>query len=435
MRRLFWHAYLANTSLVIANSLLFRYADFVTHLGGTEFHLGMIVGVGMIGSLLMRVFQGTGIDQLGARTIWLWSLLIYVVSAILHLSISNIQGPEVYLVRMLYATSLAGAFGASLTAISRHVPVEKIATVIGTLGTSGFVGMMIGPRLGDFICRNGQVGAAEIQRLFLSAAGLGTLALLLVVTAPRIGQVPIRKRRPPAWWVMRRYHPGPVLIAGIMMGIGLGLPMVFLRTFVASLGISDIGTFFSVYAPSAFVVRILMRGLPERTGNPPLIVLGFAIMVAGILAFLAVGQSWHLAFPAVLLGASHALLFPTVTAEGSGRFPARYRGLGTIIILGMFDVGGLVGSPLVGTVLRFARMGGLPAYPTMFVSIAAIISIATIIYGVLARRERQFQFSNLNNRGNFAQSNRQVRQNAAALDEVETGTESSKPYRQTAKCG
>src|SRR5206468_11092418 len=51
--RAFWLSYLALTSLMIAVSLMYRYADFVTFLGGTELELGSVVGVGMIGNLLI----------------------------------------------------------------------------------------------------------------------------------------------------------------------------------------------------------------------------------------------------------------------------------------------------------------------------------------------------------------------------------------------
>ena len=58
---------------------LFRYADFVTCLGGSEYELGWIVGVGMLGSIAMRIFQGVGIDRYvrvasgWGRWFWCWS--------------------------------------------------------------------------------------------------------------------------------------------------------------------------------------------------------------------------------------------------------------------------------------------------------------------------------------------------------------------------
>ena len=53
----FWLAYAANFALMAAVTLLYRYADFVVGLGGTEFDVGRIVGLGMIGSLMMRSFK------------------------------------------------------------------------------------------------------------------------------------------------------------------------------------------------------------------------------------------------------------------------------------------------------------------------------------------------------------------------------------------
>ncbi len=77
----FWLCYLANASLMIAVSLLFRYADFVAFCGGGERELGLIVGVGMIGALATRVLLGIGIDRLGPRRIWLVALCVFIVAA------------------------------------------------------------------------------------------------------------------------------------------------------------------------------------------------------------------------------------------------------------------------------------------------------------------------------------------------------------------
>ena len=76
--RRFWLCYLSNSMLMVAFSLLFRYADFVSLAGGSERDLGAIVGVGMVGALAMRVSLGIGIDRYGPRPIWLGSLLLFM---------------------------------------------------------------------------------------------------------------------------------------------------------------------------------------------------------------------------------------------------------------------------------------------------------------------------------------------------------------------
>ena len=83
-----------------AVAVLYRYADFVTLLGGTEFHLGWIVGVGMVGSLAMRMVLGSWIDRYGAGLLWLGSTLLFVVTCFAHLAVASHTGVAIYLLRI-----------------------------------------------------------------------------------------------------------------------------------------------------------------------------------------------------------------------------------------------------------------------------------------------------------------------------------------------
>lgn len=51
--RTFWLAYIANTLLVLANSLTFRFAELVVFLGGTEDRVGDIVAIALTISVLV----------------------------------------------------------------------------------------------------------------------------------------------------------------------------------------------------------------------------------------------------------------------------------------------------------------------------------------------------------------------------------------------
>ena len=82
--RAFWMAHISNMLLLSGVGLLFRYADFITVLGGTEFHLGWIVGIGMVGSFFMRLFLGAWIDRHGARPLWIGSLALFAVTCFAH---------------------------------------------------------------------------------------------------------------------------------------------------------------------------------------------------------------------------------------------------------------------------------------------------------------------------------------------------------------
>jgi len=387
--RPFWRAYAANTLTMTAVALLFRYADFVTFLGGNELHLGWIVGLGMVGSLLARVFLGWAIDHYGARLVWLGSLALLATCCLAHLPVTTYQGLAVYVLRILYCCSLAGIFGASMTFVAGRAPTIRMAEMIGMLGTSGFIGMVLGTQLGDFLCGTATIMRRQIDLMFITAAALALMALVFAALATLGLPSPRLRRRPPMLWLLRRYQPGTVLLVGAAMGMGIGLPGTFLRTYAAELDIARIGLFFAVYSPTAIITRLLTRRLPERFGLRPMIIAGMGLMLVSQLAFLAVSGEWMLVVPGIGYGVAHAILFPTTVALGSSAFPNRYRGLGTTVMLAAFDAGQLVGAPLAGWIVTTSAALQLPGYPAMFVTMAALFGTVAIFFALTTRPSRQ----------------------------------------------
>lgn len=379
----FWFCYVANCSLMVAVSLLFRYADLVRFLGGSEMDLGLIVGVGMLGALATRVVQGIGIDRLGAKRIWTVSLLLFASSTLAHLAITRVNGPEIYLARICLTTSIAGSFGSSLTYVSLRAPQHRMAETIGVLGTSGFIGLALGPTLGDFFLAGEDIVWPQLARLLIAAAALSLVALgfvLGIANPPRRSRI----RSLPIFAVLRRYHPGWMLLVAATVGLVLGLPNTFLNAYAHELGLVRIKVFFLVYAATALVVRIRFRQLVDRWGVLPAIQWGLGSAILSVVSYLLVWNEWSLAVPAVFAGTAHALLFPAVIAGGNASFPARYRGISTTLMLAMFDVGNLIGQPSMGGLIELARHLGLPPYAVMFTTVAMVLLTVACVYGLFS---------------------------------------------------
>ncbi|MBN1591516.1 MAG: MFS transporter [Pirellulales bacterium] len=375
----FWLAFASNLSTAMAVALLFRYADLVSRLGGGEFELGWIVGVGMLGSLVMRFVLGQAIDRHGAGTVWLVSLAVVSAACFGHLLLSSCHGPAIYVLRILYASSIAGVFGSSLTWVGSRVPRARLAEMVGMLGTSGFVAMGAGTYLGDLLA-GGATEAVFIQRLFLVAGSLTATGMVFCWLATR---GPMRQAEPSHASMAKllwRYSPRFVLLVGVATGVALGLPGTFLRTFTAELGIARMATFFGVYAGAAVITRICARRWPERFGLAPIILLGLVLLVAGLLSFLLVQAAWQLVIPAVIFGVAHAIVFPPTIAASTLSFPEHCRGLGTMLILAAYDLGVLIGAPLAGAVVQYSDRFGLPPYPTMFVTMAALVGLISVVF-------------------------------------------------------
>lgn len=382
----FWAAYGANTLVTVAVAVLFRYADFVTILGGTELHLGWIVGVGMVGSVLGRMALGTAIDRFGARRIWLGSLGLLVAICWAHLGLTRCDTAEVYLLRVGYCTAIAGIYAASTTFISGRANAARMAELIGMLGTSGFVGTMLGTQLGDLLLIGNEVQRWQVDRMF-GAAGLLVLAAWpFAWAATRHAHPPQPQDSPPILSIVTRYQPGFVLIVGIGTGAALSLPQTFLRTYAAELNIPRISLFFSVVAVTAVVTRIATRRLPERLGLATMIFVGLGLMAVAQVLFLAVRSEWHLALPGLPYGIAQAILYPMVAAAATSAFPTRYRGLGITLVLAAFDIGQLVGAPLAGATVHLSEAMGLSGYPTLFVGTAAMLVVVGVGYWVSLKR-------------------------------------------------
>lgn len=377
---IFFVAYASNALLMIAISLLFRYYDFVKALNGDEFVLGLIVGIGTIGAIAVRILQGVGTDRLGARAIWIGSLACYSASIFLHLFIQNLDPPVVYAARVLMQCGIAGTFGASLTFVSLRVPAHRVTEVLGMHGTSGFVGMAIGPIIGDFIFAMDGSQKDHVQTMFIASGFASVLSLVcaVIATRGRIHKVP--SRRLPAMRILRRYHPGMLMVVAAVMGMGLSLPGVFVRPFAGELDIEQIRLYFIVYNITAFSLRIATRKLPEYLGERKMILLGVACLACSMPTFLLVREPWQLSIPAVASGIGHAFLFPAVVASSGLHFPNRYRGVATALALGMFDVGNLIGQPILGSIIRIARTNGWPEYPIMFLFAGTMIGLAGVLY-------------------------------------------------------
>ncbi|HEY4308035.1 MAG TPA: MFS transporter [Pirellulales bacterium] len=383
----FWLTYVANLSIMIGHSLLFRYADVVFFLGGSELLLGTIVGVGMVGSLAMRLAQGIGIDRYGPRRMWIISGLLFVASCLGHLLLTRADSPLIFVLRIGYACAIAGFFGASITFISSRAPVSRMAEMVGMLGTSGFLAMVIGTWLGDVMIGGAPMTWPRMQLMFVVCAVLGMINVILAAFATRHQHFQPRTRHASAWGLLRRYHPGSVLLVSAATGFGLGLPGTFLRPYAESMNIPGIALFFAVYCPTAFVARFLGRRLPTKIGNRRVLLLGLASMVTGMVLFTIASNQWLLCLPAVALGIAHALLFPSVIAAGTSVFPARNRGLATTLVLAFFDLGTLVGSPIAGGIVSYAGLAGIPAFGSMFVAVAVMIGTSAVVYALSPRQQ------------------------------------------------
>ena len=375
--RSFWLAYAANMSLVAANTLTFRFAEFVDLLKGTKTDTGWIVGIALAGSLISRIWLGQAIDRFGVRKLWMVGTGLFLAGC-LGLWSTHDLGPRIYLARTAFAIGISAMFVCSNLHIQQRVPPHRRTEAIGSLGSSGFVGMVVGAQLVDQLFARDS-GPELFSTLFAATIAFGVLYLVFVLLLTRQDLHVPPEVTPPAHVLLRRYWPGAVVLVSLMMGLGFAVTMVFLTRLATERHLPGVGYFFTGYAVAAFSVRLLTRTLSRTWGRRVLILLGLVGHAIGHAWLIGVQTEWQFVGPALCIGFGHALLFPCVVSLGSETFPEQYRGTGTTMILAFADLGMAITSPILGQVLD--EWG----FTVMLCATSATLLASVAVYGVLSR--------------------------------------------------
>jgi MFS family permease len=391
----FWLAYLANVLLVTGNALTFRFAEFIAYLGGSETLAGEIFGAGMIAALVARIWLGQSIDRFGPRLIWLVANVLFLAGAILLPMGGELASPGrvatlVWVARILYQMGVAGMFACSMVHIQNLAPPWRRTEIIGSLGTSGFVGQILGTQLGDAIFRHTPADESRFYVLFWTVAACGVANLFVVLRLTRREMHEPAAETPGVHRLLTRYWPGPVTLVAMAMGVNLAVSTVFLTRYATALNLSGIGVFFSAFSITAFACRWGFRSWAGRYGRHSMILWGLSGLALGQLLLLFVRTQIGFLLPAASCGFGHALLFPAVISLGSGKFPVQYRGTGTTLILGFMDLGMIIGAPVLGRIIDQGHKtwGSAQAgFDGMFYTASGFVMTTILVYALTGARQ------------------------------------------------
>ncbi|WP_437186847.1 MFS transporter [Planctomicrobium sp. SH668] len=416
----FWLVFTANVLLCVANTLTFRFAEFIKFLGGNEEITGGIVAAGLFASLVWRYFLGQALDRFGVRNVWLASVAAYLLGTGMQMFSTEITW-LIYLARGIFVIGLASMYAASLSFVQGLAPPSRRTEVIGTYGASGFVGMIAGAQLGDWLFQISPNQTLLFQILFgiIFAMGVGHGVLAILMTR---GTVHVRpSENSPTHTLILRYFPSSILIATVMMGIVFSVTTVFLTRYSTELGLTGLRVFFSVYAITAFLMRITAKNWSQIMGRHRMIVVGMLAHPVALLALLPVTEEWHFIPSAACIGFGQALMFPCVISLAAGAFPEQNRGTGTAITLAAIDLGTVLTAPIVGwSIDQFG-------FRVMYISVSLVVlgTVAAYVYAkwnavdsdIVPKAER-VRRAQLGKRNRAAQTGHTV---APAMDPVPAG--------------
>lgn len=322
--------------MMVGVSLQTHFGEYLAHLGYGVDDLGWAVGVGVVGSLLLRPVTGMWIDRAGCRSAFLASS---IVASLATLAFSAVRSfPLLCCVRVFWSASTATFLATVAVFAARMAPPHRRAESLGTIGIGGFIGMMIGPALGDFIFAGGLGIDSRFTWFFGAGAGL-SLAAGCVVSLRAAPNLPAATLATSTMTLWRRHWPGRMLLIPVVFAAALTIQMSFLERFADARHFATIRWFFLAYAPTAIVVRLAFRHGPERLGRRRVCAVGLCLVGLGLLLLIPVRSDWHLLFSGLAWGAGHSLTYPSMVDLVAGSMPPQWRGVGTTLALGAMDLG------------------------------------------------------------------------------------------------
>ncbi len=384
--RNFLLALVCQTCFVIANTLMAHYARWIEFLGGDLRQVGAIMGAGALLGLVLRPWMAQWINRLGARTMWGIGYGVFATASLANLFVDQL-GLMIYAVRSSLFLGTAIVFASSLTYISQTAPEHRRTEAIGIFGIGGFLGMLVGPFLGDLFLFDREWGNFAALFIVAACANLLPAVGLYFLRSPDTVGNKSAVRLADFLSITRQYWPGMILLVDFAFGVCMAAPFIFVASFVdqASLkieGISVIGLFFLCYAGIGITVRLSSRRLPDRIGAKKVLFAGMLFMSAGMFSFGLVDaqRSWIIVLPALLSGTGHSLMFHTMTSLTIERFPNEVRGTAATLALMMLDLGTLVGAPVLGMI--GARCG----FAALFAAIGVFCVSIAITYAASSSR-------------------------------------------------
>jgi len=327
-----------NLGLLAVGSTLAVLPHYVRDsLDGSDLEVGIVTGAFAVTGIVCRPLAGHFADTRGRRVTVIGGAMLAAIAGMLLFVPAGIPGLLVS--RFFLGAGEGTVFTAGSAWNVDMAPPERRGRMIGLYGLAIWTGLTLGPPIGVLLQH---AGGFNLVWAFATAA-----PLLGAVVASRLPEAPLagggRARGP----FISREAVGPGVTFALSV-VGFAAVSAFIVLSLDQRGIGHGPEVFSVFAGTVVVTRLVAGHLPDRIGAARCAV-GAALVEALGLFLIGIADALPVVIAgAVGMGAAFSLLFPSLSLLAVDRVSPDRRGAAMGTFTACFDLGMLVGSPLVG---------------------------------------------------------------------------------------
>lgn len=332
-----------------ANTLISTYADY---LGAGAVLVGAISGLYFGVAFAARPISGPVITILDKKKIMLATYAMGVVTNVAYALAGTV--PLFILARILHGLQFAFVGSLNLTIASDSLPREKLGSGIGVFGIGGALSQAIGPSMGIAIRDWGEQHWGEragYTAVFLVSAAFMFIALIPCILIPLHKPTAEERSALGKWYrnIVARETLLPALLL-CLVSVSSILYSTYMVPYAATLGIGNIGIFFTVYAVVLLAARPLFGKLTDRLGMDRVLIPSFLVFALSFVA-VGLGRSLGMLLAGAVLGAlGYGALNPAIQTLCIRTVRPERRGVASNTEYFGMDLGYFLG-PLLGGIL------------------------------------------------------------------------------------
>jgi MFS family permease len=337
--------------------------------------VGIGLGAFSIAALAMRPVVGWAADRFGRRPLLIVGGVITVGALAAHLLATTLA--TFVVVRSLYGIGEALFFVALVSAVSDLAPAERRGEAINLASLSVYLGLAIGPFVGEAILATADFAAVWISAAALAGVATG-LAMLVPETAPAVIAAAASGDRPPRG---RLFHPAGVLPGFLILTGAFGMAgyLAFVPLHATRIGLDGAGVPLAAYAFIVVGLRIVFAKLPDQVGAARLSGGALAVGAIGLALVGTLPGPLGLYIGTAVFAAGIAFMFPALIALAVSRVDESERGSVVGTSSAFLDLSFGLAPALLGAVVD--QRG----YPAAFLASAVISAIGAAILGLRRR--------------------------------------------------
>ncbi len=321
-------------------------SKFAHYMGASASMIGMVSGSFAMMALVMRPFSGQAVDNLNKKYLLTGALSVILVATI-GLSFAN----EVYLLVVFRGLNgLGWGIGSTLcmTLATSSFPKERMTTGIGIYSLGQTMAQAIAPSIGLQIVAKTSFNSLYRYNVMLMVIAV-TLSFFIKIDEPAKNTKGFKF----SFDVTKMIAVSAIMPASMTLCNGLATSSIsaFLVLYAESLGVGNVGFYFTIQAFTLLACRPIISMLADKFGTNKVLIPCEILQIVALITIYSAQGTFDFVLAALFMGIATSGTQPTLMGLCVNSVEPEKRGIASNTSYVGTDIGAFVGANLAGFIV------------------------------------------------------------------------------------